>query len=92
MREEITSSGVLPVALLVVLVTLLLVALRSRGLLRRSAALLLVPTSVAWVLFNGPLEGPVLLTLTRSNGVTVADLLAVVGILVAVAVLWRRPR
>ncbi len=92
MRGRTTESGLVPVVLLVVLVVLLLVALRGGGRAREVAAVLLVPVSVAWVLFNGPLEGPVLLTLSQTHGVTVSDLLAVVGVLVAAAVLARRPR
>ena len=87
MRSEATSSGLLPVVLLVVLVGLLLATLRARGRPRRAAALLLLPASAAWVLFNGPIEGPILLTLTANHGLTVSDLLAVVGVLVAGAVL-----
>jgi hypothetical protein len=39
------------------------------------------------VLFNGPIEGPILLTLSKNHGLTVSDLLAVVGVLVAGAAL-----
>ena len=87
MRTEATSSGLLPVVLLVLLVGLLLLALRARGRPRRAAALLLLPASAAWVLFNGPIEGPILLTLSANHGLTVSDLLAVLGVLVAGAVL-----
>ena len=87
MRSEATSSGLLPVVLLVLLVGLLIAALQARGRPRRAVALLLLPASVAWVLFNGPIEGPILLTLSTNHGLTVSDLLAVVGVLVAGAVL-----
>jgi hypothetical protein len=89
-RSEVTSSGVVPVLLLALLVALLLVTLRVRGRARRITAVLLVPVSFAWVLFNGRLEGPVLLDLSQNHGVTVADLLAVLGVLVAGVVLVRR--
>ena len=92
MRTEATSSGLLPVVLLVLLVGLLMATLRARGRPRRTAALLLLPASAAWVLFNGPIEGPILLTLTTNHGLTVSDLLAVVGVLVAGAVLLLRGR
>ena len=92
MRAEATASGVVPVVLLVVLVGLTLVALRARGRAGRAAAVLLLPMAAAWVLFNGPLEGAVLLTLTRDHGLTVSDLLAVVAVLVALVVLLRRRR
>jgi hypothetical protein len=86
-RSEATSSGLLPVVLLVLLVGLLLATLQTRGRPRRAAALLLLPASAAWVLFNGPIEGPILLTLSANHGVTVSDLLAVAGVLVAGVVL-----
>ena len=92
MRAEVTASGVVPVLLLVVLVGLTLVALRARGRRRRAAAALLLPVSAAWLLFNGPIEGPILLTLSTDHGVTVSDLLAVVAVLVALVVLLREDR
>ena len=87
MRSEATASGLVPVVLLVLIVGLLMAALRARGRPRRAAALLLLPVSAAWVLFNGRIEGPILLTISSSHGLTVSDLLAVVGVLVAGAVL-----
>ena len=92
MRDEATASGLLPVVLLVLIVGLLLAALRARGWRRRAVALLLLPASAAWVLFNGPIEGPILLRLSANHGLTVSDLLAVVGVLVAGAVLLLRRR
>jgi hypothetical protein len=89
-RAEATASGIVPVVLLVVLVGLTLAALGTRGRARRTAAVLLLPAALAWVLFNGPIEGPILLTFSRDHGLTVSDLLAVVALLVAVVVL-RRP-
>jgi hypothetical protein len=91
-RNEATSSGIVPVVLLVLLVGLLVAALSSRGRRRRAAAALLLPASAAWVLFNGTIEGPILLTLSTDHGLTVSDLLAVVGVLVAAAVLLRGDR
>jgi hypothetical protein len=87
MRSEVTASGLVPVVLLVVLVGLLLATLGSRGRSRRVTALLMLPASAAWALFNGPIEGPILLTISSTHGVTVSDLLAVVAVLVAAAVL-----
>jgi hypothetical protein len=87
MRSEVTASGLVPVVLLVLLVGLLMATLASRGRRRRATALLLLPASAAWMLFNGPIEGPILLTITTSHGVTVSDLLAVVGVVVAGVVL-----
>jgi hypothetical protein len=92
MRSEVTASGLVPVVLLVFLVGLLVATLGSRGRSRRVTALLLLPASAAWMLFNGPIEGPILLTISSSHGVTVSDLLAVVAVLVAGAVLLRGER
>jgi len=86
-RTEVTSGGVVPVTLMVLLGGLALLALGARGAVRRAAAWALLPVSAAWVVFNGPFEGPVLVTLSRSHGITVSDLLAVVGVLVALATL-----
>jgi len=89
-RSEATSSGIVPVVLLILLVGLLLAVLRLRGRGRRAGAVLLLPMSAAWVLFNGSLEGPVLLTFSENHGLTVSDLLAAVAVLVAGTVLFRR--
>jgi hypothetical protein len=93
LRTEVTASGVVPLVLLVALVALMLVALGVLGpgrRLRRAAAVLLLPASLAWVLFNGTLEGAVLLTFSTDHGLTVSDLLGVVGVAVAVTMLLRR--
>ena len=92
MRSEATSSGIVPVVLLILLVGLLLAVLRLRGPGRRAGAVLLLPMSAAWVLFNGSLEGPVLLTVSENHGLTVSDLLAAVAVLVAGTVLFRGDR
>jgi len=91
-RSEATSSGIVPVVLLILLVGLLLAVLRLRGRGRRAGAVLLLPMSAAWVLFNGSLEGPVLLTVSENHGLTVSDLLAAVAVLVAGTVLFRGDR
>lgn len=93
-RHEVAGTRVVPVTLLVLLVVLLLAAGRTRGRPRRVVAALLLPVSLGWVVFNGRLEGPVLITLSQSHGVTASDLLAVLGVVVAlvVLVLERRPR
>jgi hypothetical protein len=93
LRSEVTASGRVPVALLVVMVVLLLAALGAFGRGRRvrlPAAVLLLPASLAWVLFNGTLEGAVLTGLTAGHGITVSDLLGVVGVAVGTVVLLRR--
>lgn len=71
-----------PLFAALLLVVLLVCAVRAVGG-GRFAALLLVPLSFAWVLFNGPLEGPTLFVLSQSHGVTVSDLISVVCLFVA---------
>lgn len=53
----------------------------------------LVVAAVVWVLVNGPVEGPILVVLSRTHGITTADLLSVLAVLAAAAVLLsgRRP-
>jgi hypothetical protein len=56
---------------------------------RRVLAVGLVVFAVIWILIDGPIEGPVLLTLNQSHGVTMADMLSVIAVFAA-AVLWFR--
>ena len=58
----------------------------------RPAAFVLIGVSVAWVLFNGPWEGHVLIRFTPSNGLTVSDLFSAVGLGIALYALRRRRR
>lgn len=57
-------------------------------------AALLVVAAVIWVRINKPVEGEVLLELSRRHGVTVADLLSVVMLAMAIVIVWpsRRPQ
>jgi hypothetical protein len=49
----------------------------------------LAAAAVGWVLVNGPVEGPVLLVLAPSHGITVADLPAMVALVIAgVLLIW----
>ena len=54
---------------------------------RRWLAVGLVAAAGAWVLVNGPVDGPVLLVLTPSHGIHVADLPSMVAVAIA-ALLW----
>lgn len=45
----------------------------------------LAALSVAWLLVNGPMEGPVLVAFAPSHGVTGGDLAGFVGLALAVA-------
>lgn len=49
----------------------------------RVSAIATVVAAVLWVFGNGPLKGGIIFEITRSNGVTVSDLLAVGAILIA---------
>jgi hypothetical protein len=76
------------------------VGLRSRddqgpGVTRRRRRVLagvLVVFAVVWVFVNAPVEGPTLLVLTSTHGITAADLLSVAAVLVAVGLLLPRRR
>jgi hypothetical protein len=43
----------------------------------------LVAAALIWVLVNGPVEGPVLLVLDPSHGITVADLPSLAALVIA---------
>lgn len=58
----------------------------------RAAAVVLILVSVLWVLFNGPIEGHVLLSYTYQNGLTESDLLSLTGLIIALRALWIRRR
>jgi hypothetical protein len=58
----------------------------------RAAAVVLIFVSVLWVLFNGPIEGHVLLSYTYENGLTESDLLSLAGLIIALRALWIRRR
>ncbi|TDQ58267.1 hypothetical protein EV188_1046 [Actinomycetospora succinea] len=49
---------------------------------------LLVVAAVIWTRINKPIEGEVLLELTRRHGVTTADLLSVVMVAMAAVIVW----
>jgi hypothetical protein len=70
---------------LLLLLGLLICAVRAvRG--DRWSAVLLVPLSFSWALFNGPLEGATLFAVSQSHGVTVSDLISLAGLMIAA---WR---
>jgi hypothetical protein len=56
-------------------------------------AIALAVLSVLWLILNGPMEGPVLLVVTRGHGVTGGDLAGLAGLAIAfVRVLATRAR
>jgi hypothetical protein len=59
---------------------------------RRVTAAVLVVFAVVWVFVNEPVEGPTLLVLSRTHGITAADLLSVAAVIVAIGLLLPRRR
>lgn len=59
---------------------------------RRVLAAWLVVLAVVWVFVNSPVEGPTLLVLSPTHGITAADLLSVAAVLVAVGLVLPRRR
>ena len=55
----------------------------------RPSAVLLALLAVLWVAVNGPMEGPVLLGLTATHGVTAADMAALAAFVVAGVCWWK---
>lgn len=55
---------------------------------RQQVALVLLVVAAVWVLVNGPVEGPTLVVLSATHGITVADLASVALGLVAVFLFW----
>ena len=51
-------------------------------------AVALVVAAGVWILVNGPVEGPVLLVLTPSHGITVADLASIGALVTAGLIFW----
>ena len=78
------AAGVVLVLLIGVTVA---VCWRSRGLLGPALVLLL---AILWLLADRPMEGPTLWVADRGHGLTLADLLSPICVIVAAAVV--RPR
>jgi hypothetical protein len=65
-------------ALLVLAVLLVTAVMAIRG--SRLAALALIPLALVWLVVNNPFEGPTLMVLSWSHGVTASDLISVVAL------------
>lgn len=52
-------------------------------------ALLTLAVVAAWFLHKAPYEGPAIITVTPTRGLTVVDMVVPPGLAVAFAVLWR---
>lgn len=81
-RDLVTAHPKLALAVLAALI--LTAAATIRG--SRTAALALIPVSLAWLVLNGPFEGPTLVVLSWSHGITASDLLSFAGLGIAA---WR---
>ncbi|MDV6314715.1 hypothetical protein M0655_19685 [Gordonia amicalis] len=55
------------------------------------AAAVLVAASVAWFMWNGPVEGRVLISININHGFTESDILSILGVAIA-AVTFTRTR
>lgn len=66
----------------IVLVGLVLAAGLS-GMFRMVGVAVLAAVSLLWLVVNGPMEGPVLVTVTAAHGVTGADLAGFAGLALA---------
>ncbi|MDH6283111.1 hypothetical protein M2280_004354 [Prescottella agglutinans] len=88
MHDELVPELLLSLVWLVLLLAAISWCLARPSAL--SAAATLVAAAV-WLPVNGPAEGPVLLVVTPSHGLTVADLLSAVALLAAIRA-YRRIR
>jgi hypothetical protein len=62
---------------------------KESSLRRRTwLAMGIVVAAAIWVLVNGPVEGPVLLVMSPSHGITVADLPSIGAVIIAGLILW----
>lgn len=74
---------------LLCLVVVLVATVGALGTGRRAWGVLLLLASVAWLpLNNGEAEGAILLSVHGRHGLTVADLVGIVGVLVAGLTVW----
>ena len=83
-----TSRLIVLVVVLVVLLISVVPLLRAHSpahgpRLRGAAAVVVVSVGLLWMLVNRPVEGPVLVTVARTHGLTVADIPSVVLFVVA---------
>jgi len=59
---------------------------------RHARAISLVAGGLVWLLVNSPVEGPVLLVISRRHGITVADVASLAAFAAAGILVWRRRR
>ena len=68
---------------------LLVGAAFAAGRWPRNGAIALLVASLLWLGSNKGVEGPVIFELTMERGMVAADLAALVGLVIAGALLWR---
>ncbi|MFN8078470.1 MAG: hypothetical protein U0Q19_02800 [Kineosporiaceae bacterium] len=83
-RERMSYSPTIMLAVLGCLLVALILAIGGS----RWAAAALVPLAGAWLMANQLVEGPVLVVLSWRHGVTTADLLSLLALIVAAWRLW----
>ena len=81
-RDLVTAHPKLALAVLLMLIVVGVAAVGGS----RVAAFMLIPLSLLWIVVNRPYEGPTLVVLSWSHGITASDLLAVAGLGIAA---WR---
>jgi hypothetical protein len=79
------------VALTVVALLAAMVLAGALGRRQRTGVVLLALLSLLWLLVNHAFEGPVLFSVTSTNGLTASDLVGLAGFVVSVG-LWLRLR
>lgn len=88
------THGEQVLAILVILSAVLCVVPLARtdrpGRLAVGWAMLTIAVALVWDRHKAPYEGPAILDLSASNGITVVDLVVPPALAVAGAVLWRR--
>jgi len=80
---------------LTVLAILRVALRRPRRLADLLLAALVLAAAIVWFVDNTPIEGHVLWTITAGNGVTVADMAGLPGVIVGIVLgyrAWRTPR
>ncbi|HEY6795660.1 MAG TPA: hypothetical protein VI248_13360 [Kineosporiaceae bacterium] len=79
MRGVVSAAPGLALVLLGVLVVTMVMAARGN----RLAALAAIPLALAWLVFNTPFEGPTLVVLSWSHGITATDLISVAALAIS---------
>lgn len=79
LRAVTNAAPGIALTVLTILVVSAVMAIRGS----RPAALAIFPLALAWLLVNAPFEGPTLIGLSATHGLTAADLISVVAVGIA---------